>query len=141
MKNSKFWLFALAGISIPCSAYTVQIWNTTPGNVRVQVYLLAGPTRDVVIPPGTKMDVDTVGWLTNKVVVYGVDNVVNNLYAEKAINNFGNREIYISYEGPEQYLPPRPANMTETDYLNVYLTPEIRTRIANMKRKLNIEDR
>lgn len=141
MKNIRYVLLALMGISVPCGAYTVQGWNTTSGNVRMDVHLLLGPTQSVVIPPGTKMDVNTVGWLTNKVVVTGVDGVVRDLYAEKNINNYGNREIYISYEGPEQYLPPRPSGMTETDYLNVYLTPEIRTRIANIKRKLIIEDR
>lgn len=135
-------VYALVAGSL-VSAYTHQIWNNTPGTIKVQAYLVAGPTKEIILPPGTKGLIDAVGWATYKFVTYGMDNQVRDLYAEANVPGLQLRgvEVYVTYEGPEQYLPPRPSGMTETDYLNVYLTPELRTRIANIKRKLSVEVR
>lgn len=97
------------------SAYTFHIHNTTSMPVSVEAYRTAWWPAKVDIAPGASVDLDVGGWLQEKVVVTA-RGVSRQYLAEATSPRTGDADIFIMYQGAENYQPPRPAGMSDMEY-------------------------
>lgn len=89
--------------------YVHRITNNTPGTIKVQAFLIAGPTKEVTVNAGGEAFIDVVGWLTSEFVITGISDIVDRVTARVPVPDPKfSKDVTVDYKGPANFFYKKP---------------------------------
>lgn len=112
------WLIACTG----AHGYVHRITNNTPGTIKVQAFLILGPTKEVTINAGGVAEIDVVGWLTSEFLITGMSDIVDRVTARVPVPDPKfSKDVTVNYKGPANFFykmpPARAAGQDIKEYI------------------------
>ena len=100
------------GALVACAnmhGYVHRIINNTPGSIKVEALLIAGPTKEVTVSPGGEAFIDVVGWLTSEFVITGLTDIVGRVAARVPVPDPKfSKDVTVDYKGPANFFYKKP---------------------------------